>query len=68
MLLAASVVAMAGVGALARGVQEGGKRSVALLAEGVSGALFAAGLTYTGMVRPTKVSLELAFHVCVARA
>ncbi|KAI8476831.1 MAG: hypothetical protein J3K34DRAFT_399589 [Monoraphidium minutum] len=59
LLLATSVLASAGVGALARGAEAPHKKAVALLAELTTGALFAFGLTYTGMVRPTKVAAFL---------
>lgn len=59
LLLAAACISVAGMGALAQQVQASSKKAVALLTELVCGCLFAFGLVYTGMVRPTKVAAFL---------
>lgn len=59
MLVAAAILGVAGCGALAKGIEAGSRKAVSLLTELVAGGLFAFGLTYTGMVRPTKVAAFL---------
>jgi len=55
MLVASATLAAAGLGALAKGAGPAQRKTLSLLTELFTGAFFAFGLTYTGMVRPTKV-------------